>query len=80
MKKHLLTIGLLIVAGGFVYFQNIPTPSYAAKAASGQEYTNYSESFRQDTTPRTDTSKYKMKMKKHKMKKDSTWRKDSIPQ
>jgi hypothetical protein len=78
MKKHLVTIGLLIVAGGFVYFQNTPTPSFAAKAASDQVYTNYNEHFRQDTTPRMDTSKHKMK--KHKMKKDSTWRKDSIPQ
>jgi len=79
MKKHLATLGLLIVSGVFVYFQSMPGPSFAAKAATNQAYTTYNDQFRQDTTPRSDTSRHKMKMK-HKMKKDSTWRKDSIPQ
>lgn len=78
MKKHLATLSLLIVAGVFVYFQSMPGPSFAAKAAPKQAYTTYNDLFRQDTTPWPDTSKHKMKMK-HKMKKDSTWRKDSIP-
>lgn len=80
MKTHLVTFGLLIASGLFVYFQTSPTPSFAAKAATGQSYTTYNDEIRQDTTPRSDTSKYKMKMK-HKMKhkKDSTWRNDSIP-
>lgn len=80
MKKHLVTLGFLIASGVFVYFQSMPSPSFAAKAATDQAYTTYNDHFRQDTTPRSDTSKHKMKMKhKSKMKKDSTWRNDSIP-
>lgn len=79
MKTHLLTFGLLIASGVFVSFQTSPTPSFAAKAATGQSYTVYNDQFRQDTVP-MDTSKHKMKMKhKVKVKKDSTWRNDSIP-
>lgn len=79
MKTHLVTFGLLIASGVFVYFQSTPTPSFAAKAAINQTYATYDDHFRQDTVP-TDTSKHKMKVKhKVKMKKDSTWRHDSIP-
>lgn len=81
MKKHLVTLSLLIASGVFVYFQSLPAPSFAARTAMDKSYTTYNDYFRQDTTPRSDTSQHKMKMKmKHKMKKDSTWRKDSIPQ
>jgi len=79
MKKHLVTLSLLIASGVFVYFQSLPAPSFAARTGTDKSYTTYNDQFRQDTTPRSDTSKYKMKVK-HKMKKDSTWRKDSIPQ
>ncbi|MCF6404534.1 hypothetical protein L3C95_16680 [Chitinophaga filiformis] len=77
MKKHLVTLGLLIVSGAFVYFQSLPAPSFAATAGADKAYTTYNDYFRQDTIPRSDTSKHKMK--KHKMKTDSTWRRDSVP-
>jgi hypothetical protein len=79
MKKHLVTLGFLIVSGVFVYFQSMPAPSFAASAATNEAYTTYNDHFRQDTIPRSDTSRHKMKMK-NKMRKDSTWRKDSLPQ
>ncbi|SHN13191.1 hypothetical protein [Chitinophaga sp. CF418] len=78
MKKHLVTLGLLIVSGVFVYFQSLPAPSFAARTSTDKAYTTYNDYVIQDTIPRSDTSKHKMKMK-HKMKKDSTWRKDSVP-
>lgn len=77
MKKYLLTLGLLIGSGALIYL-SIPSPTFAARAAAEETYLTFKDNLRQDTTPRTDTSKHKMK--KHKMKKDSTWRKDSIPQ
>lgn len=78
MKKHLAIIGLLIASGGFVYFGGLSSPSYAANSSNEQAYVAGNEFFRQDTTPRKDTSMHK-KMK-HKMKKDTTWKKDTLPQ
>lgn len=78
MKKHLAFIGLLIACGGFVYLGGTSTRSYAANSTDEQAYVAGNESFRQDTTPGRDTSMHK-KMK-HKMKKDTTWKKDTIPQ
>jgi len=79
MKKHLAIISMLIVSGAFVYFGGSSTPALAGTTNDEQAYVSYNDHFRQDTTPRHDTSKHKIKMKK-KMKSDSTWRKDSVPQ
>lgn len=79
MKKHLSTIGMLIVFGGFIYLGVNSAPSYAANATDDEAYVASFDQYKQDTVPGTDTSRHKSKMK-HKMKKDTTWQKDSIPQ
>ncbi|ACU60273.1 hypothetical protein [Chitinophaga pinensis] len=79
MKKHLTTCCLLIVSGAFVYFGVNTTPSYAASITDDEAYVASFDQYKQDTVPGTDTSRHKSKMK-HKMKKDTTWKKDSIPQ
>ncbi|TWV95710.1 hypothetical protein [Chitinophaga pinensis] len=79
MKKHLATCCLLIVSGAFVYFGGSSTPSYAANTTEDEAYVASFDQYRQDTVPRKDTSWNKSKMK-HKSKKDTTWKRDSIPQ
>lgn len=80
MKKHLVTICLLIASGAFVYFGVNTTPAYAANITDDEAYVTSFDQYKQDTVPGKDTSWNKSKMKKHKMKKDTTWKKDSLPQ
>ncbi|MBW8683191.1 hypothetical protein [Chitinophaga rhizophila] len=80
MKKHVATIGFLLVTGGFIYFGGSSSPSYAADTTSDEVYVPGNSQFNQDTVPRTDTSRHKAKKMKNKNKKDTTWRNDSIPQ
>ena len=79
MKKHLSTIGMLTIFGAFVYFGASSAPSYAANTTEDEASVALYNHSLQDTVPGTDTSKQKWKGK-HKMKKDTTWKKDSIPQ
>jgi hypothetical protein len=80
MKKHLATMGLLIVSGAFIYFGASSAPSYAANSTDERvEITSYHQhQFNQDTVPGSDSSRHKSKGK-NKQRKDTSWRNDSIP-
>lgn len=78
MKKYFATFGLLAFTGALLSLQASTIQSYAANSkavtVSSADY------FRQDTTPRSDTSK-KHKKWKNKTRGDSSWpKKDSMPQ
>jgi len=78
MKRYLATFGLLAFTGALLSLQASTIQSYAANSKSVM--VSNADHFRQDTTPRSDTSK-KHKKWKNKTKGDSSWpKKDSMPQ
>jgi hypothetical protein len=78
MKRYLATFGLLAFTGALLSLQASTIQSYAANSKTVT--VSNDDHFRQDTTPRSDTSK-KHKKWKNKSKGDSSWpKKDSMPQ
>lgn len=79
MKKYLATFGLIAFIGALFSLQAATIQSYAANSTKTAMFSQ-EDQFRQDTTPRSDTSK-KHKKWKNKTKGDSSWpKKDSMPQ
>lgn len=80
MKRYLATFGLLAFTAILLSLQASTIQSYAANSTKTVMF-NSEDHFRQDTTPRSDTSSKKhKKMKSGKMKGDSSWpKRDSVP-
>lgn len=79
MKKHLAAMGLIAV-GVLAGFQSGAMRTESPKSTSTSIISSFDSQLRQDTIPRSDTAKHHKMKSKMKVKKDSTWRKDSIPQ
>ena len=78
MKKYLATFGLIAFIGAMLSLQANTPQAYAANSTNTVMF-GQDDYFRQDTTPRSDTTK-KHKKWKNKTKGDSSWPKtDSVP-